>query len=349
MIQQHITLQYGEEIVAICPSPLEQGVLYGISASHLFIKIHLQEQRITPLKHIVAEGIDMEEGLSLHISPDGRYLCIVNRYGRYGYVYDTVLEGVVLHLDRQDYYYKVSAFPLAFFCKEHTTYLIHASNWNRLDITNLTELRVITTRDKLEYGSEHYLDYFYGELHLSPNNEWLVSSGWVWQPFSVLKFTNVENWSHHNIYESEHHHSGDIAIWSYNWDRAMCWTNNHTLAYFYDPKEEGASKEECDEQQIVQDKSYILFYDILQSTVVQRIAYPFFPKNEYHEITNDCRLFCYNNNLLCCSNNGTSLVNLDTGETLYHNTQIQGNLFCPVSGTLYALHPHNVIETATIL
>jgi hypothetical protein len=77
----------------------------------------------------------------------------------------------------------------------------------------------------------HDLDYFYGALHPSPDGEWIVADGWVWQPVGSPRLWNLRDWRYHNVYESE---DGESVLWlryvDYYWDMPMCWLDSTRLA-----------------------------------------------------------------------------------------------------------------------
>ena len=78
-------------------------------------------------------------------------------------------------MDRKDYHVENSIFPIAFFFQNDNHYLIHETDWNRIDLYNLTQKKFLTDRS-IEYEKqETYLDYFYGSLSVSPHLKWVLS------------------------------------------------------------------------------------------------------------------------------------------------------------------------------
>ncbi|OWR30862.1 hypothetical protein CDO73_09750 [Saccharibacillus sp. O23] len=84
----------------------------------------------------------------------GRYAAVSNRYGRYAVVFalpdSADAPGAraekILKLDRGDYYTDKSRFPLAFAELDDRTLLIHGSDWNRVELTELPSLRPLAER-----------------------------------------------------------------------------------------------------------------------------------------------------------------------------------------------------------
>jgi len=65
------------------------------------------------------------------------WVCIVQSFGVYGTVIDINNPEYKKHLERGNYCAEVSLFPIAFYACEGKTFLIHGTDWNRLDITCL--------------------------------------------------------------------------------------------------------------------------------------------------------------------------------------------------------------------
>ncbi|TQM84034.1 hypothetical protein FHX81_6472 [Saccharothrix saharensis] len=79
---------------------------------------------------------------ALHTSPDGRHAAVVTDFGRHGVVVDLVTGEPVLSLDRGDYRYRHTPFPVAFV----GGVLVTATDWNRLDAFDPATGRLLTDR-----------------------------------------------------------------------------------------------------------------------------------------------------------------------------------------------------------
>ncbi|MEV1117371.1 hypothetical protein AB0I91_20050 [Actinosynnema sp. NPDC049800] len=110
---------------------------------------------------------------AVHASPDGRHAAVVTDFGRYGVVLDLVTGTPVLTLDRGDYRYRDTPFPLAFVGSDRDAVVVAATDWNRLDAFDLASGRLLTERVTTWSGDdlrpEHYLDYFHGALLVDPS------------------------------------------------------------------------------------------------------------------------------------------------------------------------------------
>ena len=82
--------------------------------------------------------------------------------------------------------------------------MIHQTQWNRLDITDLTTGQILTERviriEKIGvdennftlFDKENYEDFFHGLIHVSPNSKKFLSNGWCWHPFGLIECYGVE-------------------------------------------------------------------------------------------------------------------------------------------------------------
>lgn len=222
--------------------------------------------------------INWDKKIAIQNSENDRFIAIYNIFGQFSYIFDLETTEIILELDRKEYHSEQSKFPICFFSAEQIDYLIHGTDWNHLDIFALNERKSITNRT-YEFEEGYYLDYFYGDLHLSSNKEWILTSGWIWGAASKIKFINIINWLHNNKYEPEIPNNYSINFDSYYWDRALCWLNGQTIAYLYHTKEEGGEpleEEYYKNNKLEFGKSYILYYDFLQSKITEQIEFSSF-------------------------------------------------------------------------
>lgn len=180
--------------------------------------------------------LETDSPLSLVVSADGRFAAIAHTFGRRGIVVDLVTERIAMKLDRGDYHNEHCKFPIAFVEHAGTQLLIHATDWNRLDVTDVASGRLLTTREPTSYreGQDRpaqYLDYFQCGLSVSPGGEWIAGNGWVWHPVGVVTTWSVNRWLAENVWESEDGPSKRSICWrDYFWDGPLCWIDSRTLA-----------------------------------------------------------------------------------------------------------------------
>lgn len=172
----------------------------------------------------------------LTASEDGRFVALVNTYGRRGVVIDLDCNRITMELDRGDYRNEHCRFSVSFFEHAGTQLIVHATDWNRLDISDPASGRLITERGPTSYqeGQErpaHYLDYFHCGLSVSPSGDWIAGNGWVWHPIGVVTTWNLKRWLTEDVWESEDGPSlRSICGRDYFWDGPLCWVDDRTLA-----------------------------------------------------------------------------------------------------------------------
>ncbi|WP_433727299.1 hypothetical protein ACQP2Y_12020 [Actinoplanes sp. CA-051413] len=172
----------------------------------------------------------------LHTSAGGRFAAVVNDYGRHGRVVDLRRSGATtLLLDSGTYRTNLVPFSLVFAEHAGRTVVVHRTDWNRLDVHDAGSGQLLTARtpDEVAEGERapHYLDYFHGRLHVSPDSRWLADDGWVWAPVGVPAVWSLERWLDGNVWESE-----DGPSWlplcdrAYRWDTPMCFVGDDRVA-----------------------------------------------------------------------------------------------------------------------
>lgn len=156
----------------------------------------------------------------LHISPRQDFAAVVVDYGVHGKVVDLRSGAVVLDLEHPDYCAYTVPFPFAF--AENAageTLAVYRTDWNRLDLRNLASGALLSDREVHCSGEKDprgFLDYFHGNLHLSPDGERLLDDGWKWHPSGMPRLWSVAAWLE-NPNEPE---SGPSC-------RNPCWRDNH--------------------------------------------------------------------------------------------------------------------------
>jgi hypothetical protein len=172
----------------------------------------------------------------LHAAPNGQFAAVVNDYGRYGRIIDLRSGNVTMQLDGGEYCCDTVPFSFAFVCRRGQVVAIHRTDWNRLDISDPSNGRLLTSRGPTSYqqGEErpqHYLDYFHGRLYPSPNGTHMLDDGWVWHPVGAPAIWSVDRWLSENVWESEDGASRrDLCARGYYWDHGATWLGDDTVA-----------------------------------------------------------------------------------------------------------------------
>ncbi len=178
-------------------------------------------------------------------SPDGRFVAVVATRGPRGLVVDVASGLTTLRLDRGAYHVEASEFPVAFLVDESLTVVIHASDWNRLDMADAATGALLSARSPTSYregepAPHHYLGYFHGALLVAPDGSHVVDDGWSWHPTGSLHAFNCRRWLHENPWESEDGPSVRVLRYcNYFWDGPKCFVDDRTLAVWgYGPDDE---------------------------------------------------------------------------------------------------------------
>jgi hypothetical protein len=200
------------------------------------VRINLPACDVQSLLQVDSFEVPLGDKLLLATSRDGRLAAIANRLGRQGMVVNTAEKRMTMTLDRGDYRNDLCHFPVAFFDHNHVSYMVHAVDWNRLEISDPLSGHLLTKRDPLEIDEqrrlpEHYLDYFHCGLSVSPDGEWIADNGWVWHPMGIPATWSLEQWRNSNVWESEDGASKKyLCNRGYLWDAPTCWVGNRKLA-----------------------------------------------------------------------------------------------------------------------
>lgn len=211
-------------------------VCITLTESGQLCRVDLAARLVTPLAWVADADVNLTEKVSLHLSRDGGLAAIVNPFGSYGVVVDLTSGEVTMRLKRDDYHTKHSRFPASFVNLNGQTLLVHATAWNRLDVSDPRTGKLLTERGPTSYQDgeaqpAHYLDYFHAGLLASPNGEWIADNGWVWHPVGAVRTWSLPKWVEENVWESEDGPSLRTLCWrSYFWGKPLCWLDELTLA-----------------------------------------------------------------------------------------------------------------------
>lgn len=214
----------------------EQPIWVALTASGSLVSVDLARRLATPLAQLPSESVNLQVGASLHLARDGSMAAVVNTLGQAGVVVDLKTGVPTMSLKRGTYHMNVSPFPVAFFALDGQLLLIHATDWNRLEVSDPRTGNVVTNRPKPTIGPDHkrpdhYLDYFHCSLVVSPNQEWVAEDGWIWQPEGIVNTWNLRRWVLENAWESEDGPSKKRSYWRENlWCVPLCWIDGQALA-----------------------------------------------------------------------------------------------------------------------
>lgn len=146
--------------------------------------------------------------LRIHVSSNGGFAALCHDFGRYGAIIDIKEKRLTLKLDKGEYRNEHTPFPVAFFDYAGSTLLVHATNWNRLDVSDPKDGAVIMVREfsspaEGQRTPEHYSGFWHGQLYVSENSQWIADDQWCWGPAGEVTTWNLGNWLEDNVWESE--------------------------------------------------------------------------------------------------------------------------------------------------
>ncbi|MFD7645856.1 hypothetical protein ACFV4P_35045 [Kitasatospora sp. NPDC059795] len=171
--------------------------------------------------------------LRLHVSRCGRWAAVVQDRGRYGAVVDLAAGAPVLELDGGDYCCETVPFALAFAEHGGRPVVVHRTDWNRLDVTDLVSGEVLTARGGPDgEGAEYDVDYFHGALALSPDGTRVYDGGWVWQPWGMPAVWSLAAWLDGSPHESEDGPSRAVYPEVSEWNGPAVWIDDGRVAVY---------------------------------------------------------------------------------------------------------------------
>jgi hypothetical protein len=248
------------------------------------------------------------------------FVCVVENFGLNGIVISTENKKFSIPIKRKEYFTNCSSYSIGFLERENHVLLIHQTEWNRLDITDLTTGKLLTKRKSITTPKDkNYVDYFHSLLHVSPCSRYFLSNGWVWQPFDFINCYKVEEFLKH--FES----SGfGIDYWyEANWDRPCTFIDDDAFVIAADIEE--------DKDEEINNRHEFRFYRITDNLidgllpVHKTIDCEIWGTNQYCEIKGNLYYDKTSNYLIAMSSLGTFILTLD-GNVIIHNPNLQCNL-----------------------
>jgi hypothetical protein len=200
------------------------------------LRVDLDDGTTSFLCPLPSSTIDIGEAVSLHLSSTGQVAAVVNTNGLAGVVLDLTTGKVTMSLERDDYFPEHCVFPIGFCAVDDRLLLIHATQWNRLDLSDPRTGEPLSVRSPTSYVQgeprpEHYLDYFHSGLLVSPSQKYVADNGWMWHPVGIVTTWSIPRWRQNNVWESEDGESRRALCWrGYYWDGPICWLGDDRLA-----------------------------------------------------------------------------------------------------------------------
>ena len=193
--------------------------------------------------------------ISLKVSKDARYVAVTSCPNSQnvpalpgGLVASLDTGAILLPLSCGDYHTEQTDFPVEFIEYQGQTLVIHATDWNRLDVTNPVTGELLTPRDfestearELGEVAEVFTEWN-GYLRVSPDQKRVATIGWVWHPVGVAYSWDAQTWLSDNVWEPDFGSSKKLyACWEYFWHSPFVWLDSQRLCIWgYERLQTGA-------------------------------------------------------------------------------------------------------------
>jgi len=283
------------------------------------------------------ESIAQFDSIMLYLHGD--YICVVENFATHGVVFNRN-NATTMPIEREDYHAGVSSYSIGFLERNGHTLLIHQTQWNRLDITDLTTGQLLTERvirhEKIgvdenhvtQFIAENFADFFHGLILVSPNCKRFLSNGWVWHPMGTIACYDLEQFL--KTYEP----GGYYTFGTDNWDIPCAFLDDTTFIV-------GCSQDMTDygdNWDVEQDENHVqklLFYNM--NTTRERTEEPInvlatvestkaidadiFPMDEFGAVNGRLYFDDQTRQLIAMSERGTYILTLD-GKAVAHRADI---------------------------
>ena len=323
---------FSEAVLALQPiSAASTPVCIVLTESGELCRVDLAARLVTPLARVLDTDVNLKEIVSLRLSQDAGLAAVVNPFGQYGVVVDLTSGQVTMRMERGNYHTEHCHFPISFVNLDGRTLLVHATAWNRLDISDPKTGKLLTKRGLTSYRTgetrpAHYLDYFHAALLASPNGEWIADNGWIWHPVGVVRTWNLRKWVEGNVWESEDGPSLHTLCWrDYFWGKPLCWLDDLTLAIW------GYGD---DDDFII---PAVRIFDVATGEESHWFAGP------DGELAFDAYLFAFS------EEHGTTVWDVKTGERLHSEPELKPECYHPGTRAFISLLPNSRFQVSRLV
>lgn len=207
----------------------------GVTDAGALLELDLDRRSVRELHRVaILPPVD------LHVSNDGAFAAVVEADGVRGEIVE-LATGRRIPLARQprhanqasvpfDMLLDDAQFPFAFVAHAGRQIAIYAPAWNRLAAFDVRTGEALTARPTPAPGDRHHLDYFHGELHVSPGGQMIADNGWVRRSFGTIATWSLARWLDDNAWESDDGRSLRQLADRTEPALSMCWLDDTRLA-----------------------------------------------------------------------------------------------------------------------
>lgn len=218
--------------IGIEPNPSIEGEWIALFKSGEVVAINPRRgdsSRVCLLENL---SFEMNENAKFVLSPSCDYIAVFESFGQKVCVIDFRTGAVSLSTDRGDYCARSCHTSVAFFEIDGRCLVVASTAWNRLDVFDASDGRLLTERSLPEdHRDKRYRDYFDGKLYVSPNGDWIVDDGWEWHPMGIIRSWSLRAWVHENAWESDDGPSVQHLPWrDHFWNGPVCWIDDSRIA-----------------------------------------------------------------------------------------------------------------------
>ncbi|HVT81227.1 MAG TPA: hypothetical protein VHM90_11275, partial [Phycisphaerae bacterium] len=148
-----LALSDNEPWLDLHPHPSRAGVWYFLMASGAMAMAESRSPIIRVLHQPPDLGFAADAETSFCVSPCGRFAAIFEASGPNACVLEIQSGRVTMRVSRGDYHPENSCFPIVFFIHDGRTLLVAATDWNRLDVFDPNDGRILTNRAPTTYSN----------------------------------------------------------------------------------------------------------------------------------------------------------------------------------------------------
>jgi predicted NAD-dependent protein-ADP-ribosyltransferase YbiA (DUF1768 family) len=229
-----------EDVIAATPIARMPHVWLALRRDGALVRFDVARGAAEVGGRVDPDAIDLAGSIELHVSPGGGLAVVGESKGRRALVLEPATGSVLRALERDDYHPEHCRYPLGLFELDGRLLLVHATEWNRLDVMDPRTGECLTERASPKWASgapspAHALDYFHAGLVISPDGERVLDNGWIWHPWGEVRTFSLRALALENRWESEDGESvRALAGRSYYWDGPATWLDARTVAVWGD-------------------------------------------------------------------------------------------------------------------
>lgn len=230
-------------IKILSAKPDSKGNLFVFLEDASLAHICFESRKLTQMSDLSNHNFPLSSSFEIHCTDDNKFVALTCTH-RGDEQSPPLSAGIVVSVDNLkeimtlsngDYHTEQTPFPACFVTHGDRNLLVHATDWNRLDITDLETGQILTERDYAEKPdlSDHD-DFVFtewpGKLLPSPSQSRIATIGWVWHPIGQAYSFDLKRWIEGHKWESDTSvYQKSYAIWDYFWDSPFTWLDDCRL------------------------------------------------------------------------------------------------------------------------